>query len=432
MNEIYERELSKELKRWIDRKEILAIKGPRQSGKTTLLELLKEWLEKERKVNPNNIIFLTFEDTEILEKFTWAPGDFVRSFVEKEGERYYFLLDEFHYVKDGGRKLKLLYDTQPNIKFVITGSSSLEIIALSKYLVGRVFSFHLFPFNFREFLNARDRRIARWHKKRSDAVRDFILKGKEFPLGKDIFLGDVLKLFDEYLVFGGYPEVVKGKNSETKRIILKNIYETYLGREVVKLPRIPDLFKFRKLVGLLSSQLGGLINYNQLASACNSYFKEITGHLNVLEETYVIKLVRPFYKNLRTELRKNPKVYFIDLGLRNYIINNFNPPEMRSDGGALVENYALLALFDLVKDFGKVNYWRTLSKAEVDFVLNLGEGVIPIEVKYSSLKEPKVSRSFRSFLDAYRPKRGVVLTRDFWGKSKISGTEVRFVPACYL
>lgn len=431
MKEFYERELSEELKKWVDRREIFAIKGPRQSGKTTLLKILAEWLEKEKGVSPGKIISLTFEDKEVLEKFTLSPKDFVGSFVEGK-ERHYFLLDEFHYVKDGGQKLKLLYDTLENMKFIITGSSSLEIIALSKYLVGRVFSFYLFPFNFHEFLNAEDRRMARIYEEKNEAVRNFIFEGKEFEFGEDIFLDDVLKFFGKYVIFGGYPEVIKGKDVETKRIVLKNIYETYIGREVVELLRIHDIFKFRKLVGLLSSQVGSLINYNQLASSCDSYYKEMLELLNVLEETYVIKLIRPFHRNIRTELRKNPKVYFIDLGLRNYVINNFNALEGRSDSGALVENYALLALFNMVKDFGKVNYWRTLSKAEVDFILSTGEEIVPVEVKYSSFDEPKISRSFRSFLGAYKPDRGVVLTKNFWGESKISGTKVKFVPVCYL
>ena len=431
MKELYERELLWELKKWAERREVLAIKGPRQSGKTTLLKLFAEWLEKEKGVRPENSIFLTFEDKEVLEKFALGPKDFIKSFVRGE-EKHYFLLDEFHYAKDGGQKLKLLYDTLENVKFVVTGSSSLEIVALSKHLVGRVFSFYLFPFNFHEFLKARDERIAKIYEKRNSTVRNFILEGKELGIEEDIFLSDMQKFFEEYAVLGGYPEVIKGVDAETKRVVLKNIYETYLGRDVIELLRIQDIFKFRKLVSLLSSQVGSLINYNQLASACDSYYKEVIGLLNVLEETYVIKLVRPFHRNLRTELRKNPKVYFIDAGLRNYIANNFNPLETRSDAGALVENHALLALFNLVKDFGKVNYWRTLSKAEVDFVLSSGEDIIPVEVKYSDFRGPKVSRSFRSFLTAYKPERGVVLTKNFWGEMRTSGTEIKFVPICYM
>ena len=431
MKEIYERELLGKLEKWIDRREILAVKGPRQSGKTTLLKLLSEWLEKEKGVNPENIVFLTFEDREILEKFSLAPKDFVKSFVKKEGRRHYFLLDEIHYVKDGGQKLKLLYDTMENVKFIATGSSSLEIILLSKYLVGRVFSFHLFPFSFHEFLLARDQRIAGIYREKNEAVRNFILGNGELQTAEDIFLPDVRKFFEEYLVFGGYPDVVKAENAEEKRMVLKNIYETYIGREIVELLRILDIFKFRKLVTVLSSQLGGLINYSSLSEACGSYYKEIVGLLNVLEETYVVKLVRPFHRNIRTELRKNPKVYFIDPGLRNYGINNFNPIGIRGDSGALVENHAFLALSDIVGDFWKVNYWRTLGKAEVDFILILGEEVVPVEVKYAGFKRPEVSRGFRSFLAAYRPKRGVVLTKDFWGEAEISGAEIKFVPACY-
>ena len=179
-----ERELTEELKKWINRREIYAIKGPRQSGKTTLLKIIQDWLIEERRVKPNNIIFLTFEDRENIEKFSQDPKEFINSFIEDEKERYYFLLDEYHYVPDGGQKLKLLYDTFENIKFIVTGSSSLEIVALSKYLVGRVFSFYLFPMNFNEYLIAKDPRISRIYQKRTDTVKNFLLKGKNFKLGK--------------------------------------------------------------------------------------------------------------------------------------------------------------------------------------------------------------------------------------------------------
>jgi predicted AAA+ superfamily ATPase len=139
----YERILLEKVKKWIDRKEIIAIKGCRQSGKTTLLEMLKDWLIK-KGVKEENIVYLTFEDREILEKFSLNPKDFVKRFITSE-EKYYFLIDEAHYCKDIGQKLKLLYDTYKNIKFVITGSSSLEITSeTAKFLVGRMFSFELF------------------------------------------------------------------------------------------------------------------------------------------------------------------------------------------------------------------------------------------------------------------------------------------------
>lgn len=430
--EYYERNLLSKLKKWIDRPEIYAIKGPRQSGKTTLLRILEQWLIKRKKVNQENIVFINFEEKENLEKFNANPKEFIKSFILNK-KRYYFLLDEFHYVEDGGKKLKLLYDSLKNVKFVITGSSSLELAGTTaKYLVGRMFSFYLFPFSFDEFLLARSTRLSRIYRKKNEKVRKFILEGEEFDFKEDIFLDEFNLPFNEFIVYGAYPEVIKSDDPETKRTIIKNIYETYIGREVVDLLRVHDVFKFRKLVSGLSSRLGAMINYNELSSLCDSYYKEIIRLLDILEGTYVIRVIRPFRRKLATELRKNPKAYFVDLGLRNYAINNFNPLEERVDRGELVENFVLNQIFDLVKDMGRINYWRTLGKAEVDFVLNLGEEIIPIEVKYRKFKKPNVSRSLRSFISTYKPERSVVATKNFWGDMKINKTTIKFIPVYYL
>jgi predicted AAA+ superfamily ATPase len=117
MNKYLPRLLFDEIIKWLKRKEIIAIKGPRQSGKTTLLLMIQDYLIEKERVNPKNVIFLTFEDREILEKFSKAPKDFVSSFIRgQKNERFYFLIDEFHYLEEGGQKLKLLYDIFPNIK----------------------------------------------------------------------------------------------------------------------------------------------------------------------------------------------------------------------------------------------------------------------------------------------------------------------------
>lgn len=428
---LFYRELLEDLKKWSDRKEIFAIKGPRQSGKTTLTKMYAEWLYKQG-IERKQVKQITFEDMEILEKFNKSPKEFMESLIEDKKTKHFVFFDEYHYVKDGGKKLKLLYDTIENVKFVVTGSSSLEITKFSKYLVGRVFSFNLLPFSFYEFLSAKEQRIARIYKEKNDAVRQFLFKGKGFKTGEDIFVKDVLKYFDDFIVYGGYPEIVKAKDKKTKEIIIKNIYETYITKDIIELLRIHDITKFRKLVSVLASQTGGIVNYNEIAIICNSYYKEVIELLSAMEETYVIKLVRPFHKNVRTELRKNPKVYFIDAGLRNYSINNFGGPENRPDKGNLAENFVFTQLFNITKDFNKINYWRTLSKAEVDFTVSAGTETIPIEVKFSAMRKPSVSRSFRSFISAYNPSRGIVFTKNFWGKTKIGKTEIKFIPICYL
>jgi hypothetical protein len=153
--------------------------------------------------------------------------------------------------------------------------------------------------------------------------------------------------------------------------------------------------------------------------------------ISILTETYIINLIQPFHRNPITELRKIPKIYFFDLGLRNYIIDNFNTLEKRTDSGALIENYAFLALKNNFPE-ATINYWRTIAKAEVDFVLRMKDEIIPVEVKYQSFKAPKISRGLRNFVKSYNAKRALVVTKDFWSETKIDGTNFLFVPTFYL
>lgn len=433
--EYIDREITTKLKKWMDRREIYAIKGPRQSGKTTLLYIIRDYLVQERGVDENKIIFLNCEDYEVLEKFNKNPKEFISSYFAGKG-RHYFFLDEFQYVEDAGRKLKILYDNYKNIKFIITGSSSLELTGkTSKFLVGRVFEFNLYPFSFKEFLNAKDKRLTRIQGDRNEKFKSQVLEGKEFEINEEIFTSDFKNLLNEYIIYGGYPEVIKTEDTETKKEILKNIYNTYLTRDVIELLKIRDVFKFRKVVSVLSSQLGGIVNYNDLSSSCESYYKEVMEILDILEETFIIKRVTPFYKNLKTELKKNPKIYFIDSGMRNYAINNFTSIDERTDSGEIIENFVLNQLNQLSLSSGyefHINYWRTFGKAEVDFILNFQNRAVPVEVKYKKFKKPAVTRSFRSFLTAYKPDNAVLITKNYLGKTNINGTDILYIPLWYV
>ncbi len=248
----------------------------------------------------------------------------------------------------------------------------------------------------------------------------------------DIFEKDFKNLFEEYAVWGGYPEMVKTKDAETKRIILKNIYDTYITRDIVELLKVADYSRFKVLVAFLSSQIGNLINYNNLTRDAGSYFKEIKRYLSVLEETYIISLLRPFSTSKISELKKNPKIYFIDAGLRNYILGNFQEISFRPDLGQIVENAVFSELRFSQEDLYSIKYWRTLGKAEVDFILEKKNEIVPIEAKYSSFDSPKISRGFRSFISEYNPQRAVVLTKDFWGELKVNSTLIKFAPVWYL
>ena len=429
----YSRNLMNEIKKWLDRREIIAIKGPRQSGKTILLNMIKNFLINQKKINPENIIYITFEDRDILDSFSRDPKQYIKGYMtDLDKKRYYFLMDEFQYVNDGGQKLKLLYDLFENIKFIITGSSSLELTSnTAKYLVGRMFSFYLYQFNLDEFFLTKEKNIYNIYRQNSEIFRDFIINGKDFNKKEDIFEKDFSRYFEEFILYGSYPEVLKTENIETKRIIIKSIYDTYITRDIIELLKIGDISGFRTFISLLANNIGGLINYNNLATDSQSYFQQIKHYLSILEETFVIRILRPYFSNKVTELKKNPKVYFVDSGLRNHTINNFNEINLRSDKGQLVENAILSELWQMsIKQ--DIKFWRTISKAEVDFILETEKGLVPIEVKYSKLKSPKISRSFRNFINEYSPSRALILTKAYWDKIRIGRTIVGFIPVWYI
>lgn len=425
-NETYPRDILIDLNRWLDRKEAYAIKGPRQSGKTTILKLLQLQLSGKK------VIFLNFEDPDVLEAFEANPKEYIKSYITSQ-EKHYFLMDEYHYVKNCGKTLKLLYDTFENTKFIITGSSSLELCgAMAKFLVGRVFFFELFPFNFHEFLTAKNPRLASIYQEKNSKIKEFILHGT-IPQteASDIFHKEFTPLLNEFLIYGGYPAVIKAPDPDTKKIILKNIYDTYVSKDIIEFLKINDPAKYRCILRTLAALTGKILNYNELSNTCQSYYKETTHTISLLQETYITQLLQPFHRNPITELKKTPKVYFHDLGLRNHILNNFNPIEKRTDAGALIENHVLLCLRNNFPD-KTLNYWRTTAKAEVDFVLHLDTEVIPIEAKYQMFQKPKISRSLRSFIKTYKPQKTLIITKEYWNLIKIDDTTIMFAPAHYI
>ncbi len=418
-----------EIKKWIKRKEILAIKGPRQSGKTTLLKMLSEWLKSEVKVDTRHLIYITFEDRDQLDGFYQNPADFIGHYIS-DNERYYFLIDEAQYCRELGQKLKLVYDLFENIKLVITGSSSLELKnQTGKFLVGRIFEFELFPLNFYEFLDYKDSGLARYYKAQKDNL-DSALSGRSnsfmIKKDKDVLLKGLLNYLNEFIKFGGFPAVVAAENDEARVTILKNLINTYLDKDIVYFLRINDTIKFRKFMTAIAASNGGMLKLDRLAGEIGSYFKETSGLLDDLEQTYIIRRISPYHRNLVTELKKEQKIYFTDTGLRNALIMNFSNLDQRPDAGALVENFVLDELYPNLR----MHFWRTTAKTEVDFIAESGT-LVPIEVKFQHLSAAVGSRSLYSFLDEYSPKVCFVLTKDFWGERSFKNSKIFFMPAVY-
>jgi len=377
------RDLEKTIQKYLTLPQIIAIVGPRRSGKTTLIGHLQADLA--------DSIYLSFEDQKVLALFNHDIETFVELYVRKN---CYIFLDEFHYASEGGKQLKYIFDFFPDKKIIISGSSSLDLMVKAiKYLVGRIIHFELFPFSFKEFLKAK-----------TPELLPVLEKGKlvdNSPLHETLF-----KQWQEYLLFGGYPEVVLQSDKEIKIKLLEGIYNTYLLREIKDVLGLTSDFKFVKLLKALSLQIGNLINYNELSELSGYDHKTLKTRLNVLEKTYITSFVYPFFRYKRTEIVKNPKVYFLDSGLRNFIIDNFQPLDLRIDSGALCENYLLTAL---KRKNLTLNFWRTKNKMEIDFIVQKNGGILPIEVKCSENLR-RIPRAFYSFARNYKFEKGMIFS----------------------
>ncbi|WP_022852306.1 ATP-binding protein [Thermodesulfatator atlanticus] len=390
--------LEEKITRYLEAPEIIAVLGARQVGKTTLLKRLYERV-------PGPKIFLDFEDPEVLALFEEDVKAFARLYIE--GKRFIFI-DEFQYSQDGGQKLKFLYDHY-EAKFFISGSSSLEIsLKTVSFLVGRIFIFELYPFSFGEILWAKDPKL-------------FELFSEGAPLPPSLH-ERFLQIFEEYCLYGGYPRVVLAKDHKERQEVLKNILRTYLLKDIRGFFRLATESHLQKLIKALALQIGNLVRYQELSPLAELSVPSLKKHLAILEETYIIKLLKPFYTNRRVEIVKNPKVYFWDLGLRNYLARDFRPLSERPDQGTLVENAIAVELF---KKGLEVNYWRSKSGAEVDFVIQ-DRKPLPVEVKAGVAKSP--GKSLLSFLKRYASKRAFILHRGQPFSETREKTELYYLP----
>ncbi len=377
------RKLEDTILKYLNTSEIIAIVGPRQAGKTTILNKIFSNLEK--------AVFLSFDDKKALNLFENDTDNFREIYAKNTA---YIFIDEFQYAKKGGQKLKYIFDKNKEenrkVKIFISGSSAIDLtINAAKYLVGRVFIFDLYPLDFEEYLQYRDEKLLPLLKKGNECFRN----SEKFELSGEV-QDLILKHFDDYALYGGYPRVVLSESAEEKKEVLKNIYNTYFLREVRDVLGLIDDFKLEKLIRALALQIGNLIDYSELGVLSEYSYPTLKKYLNFLEKTFICSFTRPFYKNRRIEIVKNPKVYFFDAGLRNYIADDFRPLDERNDTGALLENAVFM---QLVKNGHSFNYWRTKQKQEIDFILRLSGGRdLALEVKNNFNEIPRAFSVIKS------------------------------------
>ena len=325
----------------------------------------------------------------------------------------FVFIDEIQRKKNAGLFLKGLFDAALPYKFIVSGSGSLELKEkIHESLAGRKRLFTLNTLSLEEFINFKT------EYKYEDKLLDFCRIEKiKFDL--------ILK---EFMNFGGYPRIALEEDPQEKIHLMDEIYRSYIEKDISFLLNIDKPEAFSKMLKLLAAQSGSLVNYSDIATNTGISVPTLKNYIWYAEKTFAVNLITPFFRNKIKEITKSPVVYFADHGMRNYMLGMFGNLQNPVDAGLVFQNL----VYNLLKEnfsMGNVglHYWRTTDKAEVDFVINYGSSVIPIEVKYSKIKKCTLTRSMHSFIEKYQPERAFVVSPDYHDEIKIKNSLVEFI-----
>ncbi len=350
-------------------KEILILLGARQVGKTTLL----------KRIFPDAYYFLV--DNEPVRKNLESFDIFTyKQFIPKDK---IVVIDEIHQLSDPGRAAKIIYDQIPNIKLIITGSSSLNIKnKTTESLAGRKIDYHLYPLTFIEYLYQNE--II--NHLNLDFFNKIALKEQ---LGIPVHSFDLQKIVNTVLIYGLYPHVIDHPADEKYLI---NLVDSVVFKDIVDLQLIEDRNTALNILKLLAHQIGNLVNLTEISSRLQKDVRTINRYIQIFEQSYIIFTLSPFSKNKRDEIGKSKKIYFYDVGIRNALIHNFTDINLRPDRGQLFENFIIAECLKANRYLNagySLYFWRTKHQAEMDLVLQKHGRLVGIEIKYSEGQKSK-------------------------------------------
>lgn len=344
--------------------------GPRQVGKTTLMkQIQKAKTDKTLWLNADNP-----DDRELLNNINSSRA------TDLFPPQSLVFIDEAQRLENSGLTLKIIHDSCPEIQLAVTGSSAFELTdKIKESLTGRKWSFKLFPLSFEELTN---------HTSKIEMIRNL----------------------ETRLVYGSYPEVINRAGNE--REVLNELISDYLYKDIFRLKEVrkPDLLE--KLVKALAFQVGNQVSNREIANMLQADKETIERYIYLLEEAYIIFRLSSYSKNLRNELKKSKKIYFIDNGIRNAVINQFNPVSLRNDTGALWENLMIserLKSNEYKRLFRSTYFWRTTKQQEIDYLEESDGKLHAFEFKWQSAK--KIGCPV-SFISAYPDTDFMVVTKD--------------------
>lgn len=336
---------------------VLVLSGARRVGKTILLKKISEQLK-------SDFLFVNGEDFAVQEALKRRTIQNYRNFL---GNRKILIIDEAQKIEDIGSILKLMIDSIEDLKIIISGSSSFDISNLTgEPLTGRKINFTLFPISESE-----------------------IIESETELQRKDNLI--------ERLIYGNYPEIISINDRNEKKEYLTEIINSYLLKDILIYDKIKNSSKIFNLLRLIAFQVGNEVSYQELGSQLSMSKNTIERYLDLLSKVYVLHKVEGFSKNLRKEVTKQPKWYFIDNGIRNAIIANFASLEFRNDIGQLWENYIISERIKF-QNYKRIRvnnfFWRTYDQQEIDWVEEKEGKLFAFELKWNA-KSSKVPKAWQ-------------------------------------
>jgi len=374
-----------------DNKKITVLVGARQVGKTTLMKrLFAAFAPDTPCLFLDMDIHSQYEQVRTYENCMATLR--LHGYQEQDDKLFILFLDEFQRYPDTAIVLKNLADHHPNIKVYASGSSSLAINdRIQESLAGRKRIVHVHPLSFREYLVFTGRgdlvdMLSNLPTVRSDNLR--------------VLLPDVYTRLEEFLIFGGYPEVALVPIPE-KQEVLSSIFDLYVKKDLVDFLKMERINQVKTLIIRLALNNGQECRYNRLAQITGLPEKSIKGHMEILKETFLITIHTPWFTNRNKELIKTPKVYFLDNGVRNFFINNFNEASLREDTSYAFEGFVVSEMIKAGIKQESIKFWRTKAGNEVDLILEQGGTITPIEIKYKNAPRKTDFNGLKRFKTLY-------------------------------
>jgi hypothetical protein len=328
--------------------------GARQVGKTTLLNQL--FASKE------DTLWLNGDEPDVQALFENATSSRLKNLF---GDKKNIVIDEAQRISDIGLRLKLITDNIKGVQLIATGSSSFELAnKVNEPLTGRKWEYKMFPISFGEMVNHHG-----------------LLEEK--------------RLLPQRLVYGYYPDIVNHPGSEKE--VLKQLTDSYLYKDILMWENIQKPEKLLRLLQALAFQVGSQVSFNELGQICSLDNKTVEKYITLLEQVFVIFRLGTFSRNLRNELKNSRKIYFYDNGIRNALIANFNQPELRTDIGALWENFIISERIKFINYQGiwaNSYYWRTKEQTEIDYLEESDGKLSAYEFKWSANSKASFSKVF--------------------------------------